>query len=341
MERNSYTVGNLSSTPGVFLKTSFLCPLSLLLSLGPAALAQTSSSPAVPADPPVMPPASSQTVDAVPQVAPQTAPQTAMPGGTGAADASTGPAAAKVVVRNALLDGTAIKLRLSQTITAATAKVGQEVPFEVIEEVDVQGVPVIAKGAQAVATVTEAQGKRSMGRGGKLDVNIDSVRLVDGEKAALRATEGGTGGGHVGAMTAGMVGAAIVFFPAAPLLLFIHGKDITIPEGTIVTAFVEGDMKLELAKFAPVASPVVLPGAGDPASASVQSAMASVMVESSVPGADIEVDGAFMGNTPSTITVTPGKHTIGVKKKGYADWTRDMNVVGTGAKVTANLEAGS
>ena len=237
---------------------------------------------------------------------------------------------------NALLDGTAIKLKLAQTITSATAKVGQEIPFEVVEEVDVQGVPVIAKGAQAIATVTEAHGKRSMGRGGKLDVNIDSVRLLDGEKAALRATAGGKGGGHVGVMTAGIVGAAIVFFPAAPLLLFIHGKDITIPEGTVITAFVEGDMKLELAKFAPVASPA--PGE---TTASTQTAMASVMVESSVPGADIEVDGAFMGNTPSTISVTPGKHTIGVKKKGYTDWTKDMNVVGNGAKITADLETAS
>jgi hypothetical protein len=36
---------------------------------------------------------------------------------------------------------------------------------------------------------------------------------------------------------------------------------------------------------------------------------------------NIEIDGAFAGNTPSTLTVTPGQHTIAVKKKGYADWT--------------------
>ena len=42
------------------------------------------------------------------------------------------------------------------------------------------GVPVIAKGAQAVGTVTMAEPKRTMGRAGKLDVNIDSVRLIDG-----------------------------------------------------------------------------------------------------------------------------------------------------------------
>ena len=67
----------------------------------------------------------------------------------------------------------------------------------------------------------------------------------------LSATKSEKGGGHTGAMTAGMVGAAIVFFPAAPLLLFVHGKDITIPQGTEITAFVSGDNKLDMAKFAP------------------------------------------------------------------------------------------
>ena len=234
---------------------------------------------------------------------------------------------------NTLQDGTAVKLRLTENLTSATAKTGQQVLFEVVEEVDVEGVPVVAKGAQALATVTTAETKKSMGRGGKLDVNIDSVRLVDGEKAMLRATEGGKGGGHVGAMTAGMVGTAIVFFPAAPLLLFIHGKDITIPEGTAVTAFVQGDIKLDMAKFAPVAptSDMV---------ASVPAAAASgLTVEANVPNCDIEVDGSFVGSTPSTLNLTPGKHEIVVKKAGYQDWLRSM-MVGTGViRLSADMVA--
>ena len=71
-----------------------------------------------------------------------------------------------------------------------------------------------------------------MGRGGKLDVNIDAVRLRDGERVALRASQENNAGGHVGAMTGAMVGTAIVFFPAAPLFLFMHGKDMNIPKGT-------------------------------------------------------------------------------------------------------------
>ena len=99
---------------------------------------------------------------------------------------------------NTLMDGTPVKVRLAETISSADAKTGQQVPFEVIEELAVQGVTVIPKGAQALATVTDAQSKKSMGRGGKLDVNIDSVRLADGEKAQLRAVKGNKGGDHVG-----------------------------------------------------------------------------------------------------------------------------------------------
>jgi hypothetical protein len=231
---------------------------------------------------------------------------------------------------NTLQDGTAIKLRLAENLTSATAKVGQQVSFEVVEEVDVEGVPVIAQGAQALATVTTAETKKSMGRGGKLDVNIDSVRLADGGKAMLRATAGGKGGGHVGAMTGAMVGTAIVFFPAAPLFLFIHGKDITIPKGTEVTAFVQGDMKLDMARFAP---------AGTTAANAPPATVSGLTVEANVPNCDIEVDGNFMGNTPSTLNLAPGKHEIIVKKTGYQDWSRSM-VVGSGTiRLSADLIA--
>lgn len=230
---------------------------------------------------------------------------------------------------NTLMDGTAVKMRLAETISSADATTGQQIPFEVTEDVSVQGVTVIPKGSAALGTVTEAEAKRRMGRGGKLNVNIDSVRLADGEKVQLRAVKDTKGGGHVGAMTGAMVATAIVFFPAAPLFLFMKGKDITIPKGTEITAFIQGDMKLDMAKFgAPPVGTAAAPA----------NAMASISVESSVPGADIEVDGNFVGSTPSKVDVTLGSHAITVKKKGYQSWTRTMNVSGSGAKVNAELE---
>jgi hypothetical protein len=236
---------------------------------------------------------------------------------------STVSAAPVISGPNTLLDGTAIKLRLKENLTSATAKTGQQVSFEVVEDVTVQGVVVLAKGAQAIATVTDANSKKSMGRGGKLDVNVNSARLADGESVMLRAVQDNKGGGHVGVMTGAMVATAIVFFPAAPLFLFIHGKDVTIPEGTPVTAFVQGDMRLDMAKFG------VAPAAGTTVSSSL-SATSGLTVEASVPNCDIEVDGSFMGSTPSTLQLAPGKHEVVVKKVGYQDWSRSM-MVGNGA----------
>jgi hypothetical protein len=229
-----------------------------------------------------------------------------------------------------LLDGTTVKLRLGENISSETSKTGDQVPFEVTEEVVVDGVTVIPKGAQAIATITNAEPKRRMGRGGKLDVNVDSVRLADGEKAQLRAVKDTSGGGHVGAMTGAMVATSIVFFPAAPLFLFMHGKSVDIAKGTEVTAFVQGDMKLDMAKFA----------AQPPSGAAAATAPASgLTIDASVPNCDIEVDGSFVGNTPSTLNLAPGKHDIVVKKAGYKDWTRSMTVEAGAIHVDADMVA--
>jgi hypothetical protein len=241
-------------------------------------------------------------------------------------------AAPRVPLPNTLMDGTAVKLRLAENLSSATAKTGQSVPFEVTEDVQVNGVLVLAKGAQALATVTEANAKKSMGRAGKLNVNIDSARLADGEKVQLRASQENKGGGHVGAMTGAMVATGIVFFPAAPLFLFIHGKDINIPKGTEITAFVEGDMKLDMAKFAAVNAP----GA---AAFATPAAASGLTIEASVPNCDIEVDGSFVGSTPSTLNLAPGKHEIVVKKTGYQNWTRTMTVGNGSVRVNAEMVA--
>jgi hypothetical protein len=164
-----------------------------------------------------------------------------------------GPKAGAPVVANPLLvvpDGTPVHLRLARNLSSADAKTGETVDFEVLEDVKIDDTLVVARGAVAIATVTEAEHKKRMARGGKLDINIDYVRIVNGDKIALRAVKETKGAGHTGAMTGGMVATALVFFPAAPFFLFMHGKDTTIPKGTEVTAYVNGEIKLDRTKLA-------------------------------------------------------------------------------------------
>jgi len=238
-----------------------------------------------------------------------------------------------------LEDETPVRLRLNRTISSADSHVGDTVDFEVLDDTTVNGTLVISKGGLAFATVTEAQAKRRMARGGKLDINIDYVKLASGDKAALRAVKDVKGGGHTAGMVGGMVATSLVFFPAAPFFLFMHGKDISIPKGTEITAYVNGDVKLDIAKFQAAPPPnaeAQTEGAND-ASDNMGSLSAKLQLGSDPPGADIEVDGNFVGNTPSDVQVAEGDHTVTVKKTGFKDWERKLKVTG-GSSVHLNAE---
>jgi hypothetical protein len=54
-------------------------------------------------------------------------------------------------------------------------------------------------------------------------------------------------------------------------------------------------------------------------------------------GADIEVDGSFVGNTSSDVQVMEGEHTVSVRKTGFKDWERKLKVSG-GRSVHLNAE---
>ena len=110
----------------------------------------------------------------------------------------------------------------------------------------------------------------------------------------------------------------------------MHGKDITIPKGTETTAYVAGDMSLDMGKFATPATPPT---------ASATAGNTQVAIEASQPDCEIEVDGAFVGNTPSQLALTPEKHTVMVKKTGFTPWTRTLVVSGTNIHLHADLDA--
>jgi hypothetical protein len=234
-----------------------------------------------------------------------------------------------------LLDGTPIKLRLGRNLSSADAKTGESVDFEVLEDIKVDGEIVVARGATAIATVTFAKPKGRMGKGGKLDITIDYVRLVSGEKAALRAVKETKGGSKTGTMTGAMVATGILFFPAAPFFLFMKGKDISIPKGSEVTAYVNGDVELDKRKF--VADNTVSPP--ETVLKEEKAETSRIQIRSSPEGAEIYVNGRFVGNAPSILNLPPGEHTITVKHSGYKDWERIVSTLpGSEANLVANLE---
>lgn len=81
----------------------------------------------------------------------------------------------------------------------------------------------------------------------------------------------------------------------------------------------------------PAPSTVAFHAESDP-SAQVEPALPSVsiIVKSTPPGCDVNVDGKYMGSTPSTIQLTPGEHLVSIEKENLTPWQRTMTVTAGG-----------
>jgi hypothetical protein len=132
-----------------------------------------------------------------------------------------------------LSNGTPLHLKLGKTISTATAHVGDVVEFHAADEVVVDGVTVIPIGATAVGIVTEVEPRKRLGRGGKLALSINFVRLANKDKAAVRSFQETTD-------SSPLAGAGVSQ---------AHGKDIVFAEGSDFTAYVDGDVNLKKATF--------------------------------------------------------------------------------------------
>lgn len=83
------------------------------------------------------------------------------------------------------------------------------------------------------------------------------------------------------------------------------------------------------------------PDEGSSANAKVPgpAANGTVNVSSNPAGADVLLDGNFVGNAPATLKISGGKHTITVKMSGQKDWRRDITVEpGSEVQLAATLE---
>lgn len=82
-------------------------------------------------------------------------------------------------------------------------------------------------------------------------------------------------------------------------------------------------------------APAIIPAA---ASVPAPPAGARLSITSVPDGADIEIDSAFVGSTPSSIQLPPGDHNVIVKKNGYKPWIRTLRVSGGDIGIKAELE---
>jgi LssY C-terminus len=143
--------------------------------------------------------------------------------------------------------GTPVELRSAQTISSARAHKGDRVDFVVAKDVQVAGFTVIGAGARAEGSVIGVKGKRPLGMGGDLIIQLDSVELATGESAGLVARKEFKGKSHTIRMGVAMAITAAIYLPAAPAFIFSRGRDSTVLNGTELTAYTRSDSSVEIA----------------------------------------------------------------------------------------------
>lgn len=76
-----------------------------------------------------------------------------------------------------------------------------------------------------------------------------------------------------------------------------------------------------------------------PGPSGTNSEFATINVKSTPDGADVSVDGKFMGNTPAILRLSPGDHNVRVTTSGFKGWERAITVTpGGSSTLNATLE---
>jgi hypothetical protein len=79
------------------------------------------------------------------------------------------------------------------------------------------------------------------------------------------------------------------------------------------------------------------PEAGTPPKSAQEDGFGSVNVTSDPVGADIYLDGQFVGNTPSQLHLPAGAHKIRIQSENTKSWERSLNVL-KDSEVTVNAK---
>lgn len=137
-------------------------------------------------------------------------------------------------------DGTEISAVTTDTLSSKTAHEDDPITFKVDEDVIIGGSVVVAKGTIVKGVVTNAKKSGYFGRGGNLNIRVESTTTVDGQKLKVRAAKGKAGNDKTGATVA-----LVVLF--GPLGFLKKGKNAEIKEGTKVMVYTDEEKTVKIA----------------------------------------------------------------------------------------------
>ena len=173
----------------------------------------------------------SQPATAEPVKATQAEPAPAEPAPAPAASASE-----KLVLK----DGSDVHLKFAESVSSKTATEGDTINLLLDEDLKIGNVVVAKAGSKAVGTVTHAKKAGMMGKAGELNMRLEYLKVGD-DRVKIRGSKGKEGEGKEGTAVA-----LTVLF--GPIGLIKHGKNVDVKEGTPLTAYLDQDYTIPVAK---------------------------------------------------------------------------------------------
>jgi hypothetical protein len=233
--------------------------------------------------------------------------------------------AAQVRVR----EGQLIRVKLHNVLTTENVEKDDTIDFDVSEDLVVNNYVVIAKGAPARGKVVRIKGAgKKKAKDASVTFRFVAVHAVDGKEIPLRVIPYKSkksdpkeneieANSVIPGLAERMVGAerGREYFAYTDADAVVNtSQEVGAGPGPTAGA---GPQK-ESATTAPPPPP--------PKPQPVPAEQANVEFNSTPSGADINIDGVFRGNTPSTLPVEAGRHVIELRLAGYRVWTRTMMV---------------
>jgi len=235
-----------------------------------------------------------------------------------------------------LREGAMVRLKLLYNVTTENVVKGDRVEFDVAENVVVNDRVVIRKGAPAWGQVVQVKGAgKKKAKDAAVTFRFMAVKTVDNQQAALRVlpTKPRKADSHDNEIEENS------------LIPGMSDRTIGVEKGKNYAAYTDSETAVNAPDTAPTGPQGVEATAGAPRPTIAPPPPpplpeeAYVDFNSNPPGADVNIDGRFHGNTPTRISLPPGKHLIEIRLAGHQTWIRNM-VVDPGSKpsVRATLD---
>lgn len=141
---------------------------------------------------------------------------------------------------------TVVKVEFTEELSSKVTQAGDVVKYKVADNVFVNDVLVLPKGATGVGTVSKVVQPRSFGRDARIDVDFGFIYAIDNSKVnvyvgELAKQEAKTVAGAAGAAIGGMV----ILGPIGALGgAFVTGKSVVIPPGSVTFVQLEADSEI-------------------------------------------------------------------------------------------------